>query len=64
MSSDVAEAVAAMILERSRVSAEAARRRRESKAAFKAERKAARTAGLMARHAAKLSRRRQPEMLF
>lgn len=54
----MAEAVAAMILECSRTSAETARAKRESKAAFRIERKKARDAGLIARHAAKLARER------
>lgn len=54
--------MAAMILERSQARAAQWQRRRESKAKVRAERKAARDAGLLARHAAKLARNRNPEL--
>lgn len=64
MATDFSEDLAPWILEVSQARAAAAERRRRSKAEARADRKASRQAGLVARHARKLARSRTPGMLF
>jgi hypothetical protein len=56
MSSEIAEAVAAMIAERGQVSQAELIRRRQAKAQAREARKAARAVGMARRHAAKMAR--------
>lgn len=58
MASELSEAVAAMIIESGRANRADWERRQAANAAFRAERKRARDAGLVQRHAAKLARLR------
>jgi hypothetical protein len=58
MSSDIAEAVASIITESGAANRAEWQRRRDAKAKARADRKAARDAGLLRRHAGKLARLR------
>jgi hypothetical protein len=64
MSSELSEVVAAMIVESGAANRAEWQRRRDAKAKARADRKAARDAGLLRRHAAKLARLRtaQPDV--
>jgi ADP-ribosylglycohydrolase len=63
MASELSEAIAPLIAERAAARAAQWQQRRDAKVKERAERKRARDAGLVARHAAKLARSRSPEML-
>lgn len=58
MASETSEAIAAMIVERQALRSAEWQARRDAKARVRAERRAARDAGLLRRHAAKLARLR------
>jgi hypothetical protein len=58
MASETSEAIAAMIVERQAARSAEWQLRRDAKAKVRAERKAARDAGLVRRHAGKLARLR------
>jgi hypothetical protein len=64
MSSELSEVVAAMIVESGAANRAEWQRRRDAKAKARADRKAARDAGLLRRHAGKLARLRtaQPDV--
>jgi hypothetical protein len=60
MATEISEAVAAMIVERSAQRRSEWAKRRQERVQLRAERKTARDAGLVARHAAKLLTQQQP----
>jgi hypothetical protein len=64
MSTEAAEAVAAMILERQQARTSEYAQRRSARVGFRETFKRRRDAGLRRRHAAKLARNRKPGMLI
>jgi hypothetical protein len=64
MSAELSEDLAPWILEAAEKRAAAHRRRQTIKKQQREQHAAARTAGLITRHAAKLARSRKPSMLF